>query len=553
MTGWIAAQTGIATSEAFLAGIENQKFECSFRSYPQLRYSNGKIEALAADQILTSLSQVTQLEPGILQAKYRDGSYSLFVFSDDLKAFVIGTMSEMSSFSIDGAPAQTKLPSVGTSALEVSFQDHPFWKKARIHADRMEIQDDSGKTFATNPTFSFFPQVHGVGLPEKGAGMIVLSRQKPGTGWYFSGKYLGTGVRTDESGYFRTVLRGKLTGFVERSVQFGYALLQAEKEDLATGQEFYSARYTEEVYGPQSEQVGEAWNQMGLLRGYRRSYAKAPEYHQKAYAHVKQNFGTDKPRLLKYGTDLAASLNDAGDFAGAKNALSEVYSLLPADGADFQGAYTFYLQLAMAEFGLKNYAQSANHLQANLKRSQASQMDGYDVESLLYLIACQIMQKQDVQAMASLTQCMSIQDARSQKNPGADYDTWKLAFACVALGKNEEAVKYSPVAQRRIWVAYEEYGRMVSLLNSGDRAGAQTLAKEFIGRFSNLQEINIRNDIDPITVKLTRAIADPTPANIGELEQTWSAQVGSLKNRPLKNFIFARVMVATLAKLKGQR
>jgi len=52
-------------------------------------------------------------------------------------------------------------------------------------------------------------------------------------------------------------------------------------------------------------------------------------------------------------------------------------------------------------------------------------------------------------------------------------------------------------------------------------------------------------------VKLTHAIAEQTPAAMTALEQIWAQQVESLKNRPLKNFLFAKVIVATLAKLRS--
>ncbi len=92
---------------------------------------------------------------------------------------------------------------------------------------------------------------------------------------------------------------------------------------------------------------------------------------------------------------------------------------------------------------------------------------------------------------------------------------------------------------------------MVSLCNSGDKEGAQKLAREFVGRFSNISEINVRHDIDPITVKLTQAIAEQTPNAISSLEEVWAAQVENLRTRPLKNYLFAKVMVATLAKLRS--
>lgn len=530
--------------------IANKKWECSYTAYPEVRFLGDKIEALAADAILSTTTGAKIIEPGIIRQNFNEGSLALFVFSDDLQSFVVGMMKEIHEFTVAGESA---LPTSGVKPVDITFNAHPFWKQARLHKDKMELLDSAGKVFATNETYGFLPQVQGVLLPEKQAGMIVMSRQKPGTGWFLSGKFLGTGVRTDKSGYFKPPLQSKLTHFVLRSAQFSHALLNAGCEELAAGQERYGVINAANYHGETSEQVGEAWNHAGTLRGWARSYTKAPEYHREALDHVKKHFSNDRQKLLDYSIDLASSQNDSGDFAGTKKTLSEVHSLLANDGGDFRGTYLFYQQLGTAEFGLRNYPQAAKLFLENLQRAQASNMTGNVTESLLHLIPCQMMQQQTSQAEASLKQLMQVQDELSKANPGYDYDTWKIAFACVALGKTQEALKYSPVRQRRNWVAYEEYGRMVSLFNSSDKEGAQALARDFVGRFSNIGEIHVRNDIDPVTVKLTQAIAEQTPKAINALEELWAEQVENLRTRPLKNYFFAKVMVATLAKLRSKK
>lgn len=540
----------LQSPEAFLAEIASKKWECSFTNYPELRFQADKIEILASDGKVTStINRVTQVEPGIIRADFTKG-VQLFVFGDDLQSFVILSMEDISEFEVVGATAAVTLPSASAAPLEIKYLDNPFWKGSRLHADKFEVLDESGKVFATNRAFPFNAQVQGLVLPENRFGGVALSRRSP-RGWYLSGKNLGTGVRTDKSGYFRTFLSSKITGFPLRSAHFSYALLNAGMPELASAQEEFAVRLVAKTYGDTSSQVGEAWNQMGTLRGYARSYAKAPEYHASALEHVRKHLSTDTAKILEYATDLANSQSDAGNFAGAKEALASAYSLLPPPGGDFRSTYLFHQALGTAEFGLRNYPKAAQLFQENAKRAQDAKMTGNVVESLLYLIPSQLAQNQTAPAQASLKQCMEVQDQRSKANPTYNYDTWKIAFACVALGLNQEAVKYAPTNSRRNWVAYEEYGRMVSLFHGGDPAAAQSLAKEFVGRFANIQEINVRNDIDPIAVKLTQAIADLSPASTAALDQIWLQQVESLRNRPLKNYIFARVMVATLAKLKS--
>lgn len=530
--------------------IANKKWECSFTSYPELRFHEDRIEVLASDEQITStLIKLAHVEPGLIRVDYKSGAMLFFVFGDDLQSFVIASADTAHEFTVAGASAPVRF---SAKPMDLRYTDHPHWQGSRSHPDKFEILDEAGAVYATNLAVRYDDHAQGVLLPEKRYGLAVLSRQKPG-GWFLAGKNQGVGVRTEKSGYFRTFLASKLQGYALRSAHFNYVLLNAGMPEFAEAQERMATQLTINTYGESSEQLGACWNEMGTLRGYARSYAKAPEYHQRALDHAKKHFGSDQAKLLDYGIDLAASQNDSGNFAGAKHTLAEAYPLLAKDGGDFRGTYLFHQQLGMSAFGLREYGEAARLFLENAQRAEAAKATGNVLESFLSVIPCQMMQNQPALALAALNQGIAAQEKWSKANPSYNFDTWKLAFACVALGKNEEALQYAPTRQRRNWVAYEEYGRMVALFHGGDRAGAQSLAQEFIGRFASIQEINVRDDIDPVTVKLTLAIAKQTPEAVAALEQVWAEQVVSLKSRPLKNYIFAKVMVATLAKLKEKR
>lgn len=551
-----ALHPALQSQEAFLAELAGKKWECSFTTLPEVRFYADKVEVLAADgKVSSTLSKVSHPEPGIVRVDYRTG-FQLFVFADDLESFVLASAEEQSGIVVEGGGAGTKLPlTAADTPLTISFTDNPFWKQARLSGDKMEILDGSGNVFATNPAFTYTPQVQGVSLPEKKGGALILSRQKPGTGWYVNGNNLGVGVRTDKYGFFRTFSRTQLSGYPLRSAHFNYPLLIAGKEQMATAHERYAVKLVGDQYGENSDKVAYCLNEMGTLRRNARGYDKAPALHAEALAQAKRSLSGNKAVLRDFISDLAASQNDAGDFAGAKKTLAEAYPLLPTTGADVIPAYEFYYKLATAEFGLRNYAVAAQHFIDNSKRAAGANLKGRVLESLQNLIPCQLAQNQAGLAESTLAQAFDVQKQRQAESRNGQFDNWRLAFACVALGKNKEALQWARVNnQRKNWISYEEFGRLVSLLHAGDQAGAQTLAKSFVGRFSDFEEgITVRDDMDTITGKLTLAIADPTPANVSALEQTWAAQVDSLRDRPLKNYIFARVMVLTLAKLKGGR
>jgi tetratricopeptide (TPR) repeat protein len=536
---------------AFLTEIANKEWECSFTAYPRVRFFADKIEVLSSDGKVTStLNNVTHPEPGIVRVGFNSGVV-LFVFSDDLQSFVIANMKDMSEFTVNGAVGAVKVPAAATDKpLEIAFKDHPYWKTARLHHDRMELLEANGAVFATNAGFAFTPQTLGVQLPEKGAGLVALSRKGNG-GWYLGGMHLGTGVRTERSGYFRFFVPSKLTGFAARSAHFTYALLLAGLNDLAIAQERYGIQFVKDTYGETSDTVTRAFNEIGKLRRYARSYKASPPWHLQALEHAKANQASDKNLLLEIGIDLAEAQNDAGEFAAAKAALAEAYPLLPPAGSDTKNHTAFQYALGTTEFGLRNYAQAERIFAESAAREKEGKREGSHIAALLRLLACQLAQGQNAKAEATLKVITESQDLYTKQNPKYNFDTWEIAFACIALGRHGDAIRYAPTANRRGWIAYEEYGRLLALLQKDGRDAGQQFARTLSGRFRDLDEVRIRNDVDAITVKLTQAIAELTPEAISALEKEWAEQVESLRNRPLKNYIFARVMVATLAKLKS--
>ena len=538
-----ASATGAASDfeneASFFAALQGKIFECSFTALPRARFTTTKVESLATDNsIAATYSSVQCLEPGVIRVSFNSGLW-LIAFTDDLSGFVIGNMTSMHEYD-------------ATSPELIAFKTHPDWKSARVLPEKMELLDSTGNPFATNPAINYTDRIQGFLLPNKGKGMLVRARSRPG-GWYASGNHLGTGIQVEKSGYYRSLLRSNLSGFDQRSAHFNYFLLQGGAEPLASAQEQYSAVLVEERYGPTSDPAGKVWNEMGTLRGWARSYKKAPPLHAKAVAHAKENFPTDTARLLQLSVDYAGSLCDSGDFAGAKAQLAAVESLLPKDGSDFLGAYTYYRTLAEAEFGLKAYSSAASHFTTNIQRASESGRKFYGMSGLLGILACQMAQSDIKGANETLQKCLALDEKESQDTGGKDFDRWELAFACVALGNYEAALKHATTANRSGWISYEEYARLACLYLSGQKQESTQLAKAFIGRFGNFDEVNIRRDIDAVTVQLTRTMADPTAPNIKALEQTWADQVQSLRDRPLKNYIFARVMVAVLGKLKSGR
>lgn len=542
----------LATNEGFVTALKGVDWECTSNSYKRVRFNADSIELLSPENKVTStLKNVSILEPGVIRVDYSNGGIVVFVFSDDLRSFVIANMTSISELEIPGAAEPVKLPAgPESSPVELGFKDNPFWKAARLYAEKMEILDDGGTAFAENEGFAFYRHVLGVKLPDKAAGIVILSRHRPG-GWYLGGRTLGTGVRTQGIGQFRPFMRSHMKDFALRSAHFNRHLLLSGQQQAAFAQERYALYNAGNVYGESSEAVLHALNEMGRLRGGALSFELAAYWHERAYAMAKELFSDNPAKLLEIGTDYAEAQADKGDFSGAKVTLAELQSLVPAEG-DPMIPYAFYRAMGAAEFGLRKYAQALELFTANYQRCQnVSRMEGSELDSLMDLVAVYLALGQPLEAAARGSVAITRQEERKIKYPKFTFDTYKLSMVCTVLQKWPEAERFSAETNRRSSVTYMECARLLSLICQGKKTEAKRMAQNFSQRFSGgLDEIQIRRDIDAMILSLTKAAAEQTPQAVSELEQAWAKQVESLRNRPLQNYIFARVMVAAIASLK---
>lgn len=543
--------SALASEESFLAALRGVDWECSFTAYPRMRFSADKIELLSQNgQVTRTLNKVSVLEPGILRMEYGSGGMALFIFAEDMKSFVIASMSNASEFDIPGATGPVQLPTTDAAApVEVVFKDNPYWAKARLHATKMEILDGSDKVFATNGGFAFYPNTLGLKLPEKEAGLALLSRKRAG-GWYFGGRHFGTGVPTKLIGVFRTTLRSQMTDFALRTAHFARSLLRAGHEQTAYAQEQYAEYNAINVYGENSMQVVLGMNEMGKLRGFSLSYDRAAEWSGRAYEAMKANFPNNAEKLLEVGTDYGDSLADRGDFEKARAILMEVQPHVEAQ-TNLRTAYGYYKALGSAEFGLRNYTQAVEIFAQNERRAIEGKMEGNEVDAMLDQAACYVALGKPMEAAARVSVAATRQAEVIKQFPKITFDTYKLSLACSMMQKWPEANQFSEVRQRRGSVTYMECARLLSLICKGEKPAAQKLAQDFTKRYGgDMEDIQIRRDIDAMIVSVTKAAAEQTPQAVAELEQTWAQQVASLRNRPLQNYIFARVMMAAIAELK---
>jgi len=549
------ASPALESEAGFFEALADIQWECSFTAYPRVEFFPDRIDVLdRSGKVTRELSPVEVPEPGVIKLSFKSGASAWFVFAGDLQSFVIANMDKVYPFDTAGSAESTLPLGSEISELTLKLESHPAWQGLRVGADSVTpIGESAGDALAATP---YLPHALGVFSPAKGASLVLLSRQRQG-GWWMEGKHLGTGSRTSRSGVFKPPAKTLLKDYSLRSTQFSYALLRAGREMEAAAQEQYAARMIAGLYGESSEKVIHGYREMGDVRGYTRSYQRAPEWHAKAYNLAKQHLSDQPGELFDYGTRYAGSLADRGDFEPAKLVLQEIYGYLEQVGYEGKTAINlvnrYYETMGEIEFGLRSYDRSAKIFLTNAERALEVNYASTAVRFYLHAVACQLAAGQRETATATLQRAIDLQRQRQKDNPKSKYDTYRLAFACVAMRQFDVALEFAPVSSRRSSVLYEEYARLLALWNSGDREAASEFAREIGGRFDELSDIQIRRDIDAMTVELTVALSDPSPERARTFEQAWADQAENLRKRPLQNYLFARVIVDVIAGLKQVR
>ena len=547
--------SALENEASFFESLADVQWECSFTAYPRVEFFADRIDVLdRSGKVTRTLAPVEVPEPGVIKLSFKSGASAWFVFAEDMQSFVIANMDKVYALDIAGA-AVTEFPEGREAAeLALNLNSHPGWQGLRVTADSVSPIGDSSAD--TMPAARYLPRALGVFSPTKGASFVLLSRESAG-GWWMQGKHLGTGSRTSRSGVFKPPAKTLLKDFSLRSTQFSYALLRAGREAEAAAQEQYAARMIAELYGESSEKVIHAYREMGDVRGYTRSYQQAPEWHEKAYSLAKQNLADQPDELLDYGTRYAGSLADRGDFESAKSVVQGIHGYLGEVVYEGKTAInlvnSYYETVGEIEFGLRAYDQSATLFLTGAERALGVNYASTAVRFYLHAAASQLAAGKRDTAVATLQRAIELQRQRQKDNPKSKYDTNQLAFACVALQQFDAALEFARVSSRRSSVLYEEYARLVALWNSGDREAASEFARDIGGRFDELSDIQIRRDIDAMTVELTATLSDPSAERARGFERAWAAQAESLRKRPLKNYLFARVMVDVIAGLKQSR
>lgn len=517
-------------------------------SIPLLRFQPEQADILdSKDGLKSAYKPIEWLEPCLARRQRDSGEVQWWVFAEDHVSGVYGYLNGEIEVTLAGEGPSVLPEPDAEAGLEVKFTPLDQWQVLRVWADHVEAEGAAGKE--TFDAVRWFPNLLQVLLPEGESGFLVLSKTGP-KAWWSRGRSVSPMIRRDVAGAFRRRLQSPIESFTGNSVQFPYLLLRGGRMTEAAAQERNALEMVRRNSKEKEKDEISALRQFATQRRWNRDYEAAAVWTEKAWAMAQQPGTLDAKERFVAGMDHAERLSDSGRFEEAKALLGALAGEVAPFGDTSGEAFSYYRAVGEVQFGLKDYSTAVETFRGNAERARTIKSLGSESFAMLNVLYCELAMGGG-QSENAIAEAVRLQDERQKANPKANYDTWKMALACAVTGRWEDALRFAPTRSRKGWVSYEEYARMLALIMKGDPGEAQTFAKTLEGRFEEVSEVNVRTDVDEMFLKLMEATAQGTPTALAAAEAQWKVDVQNLRDRPLTNYILARAIVASLAKLRG--
>ncbi len=529
----------LAQETSFQETIEAEPYEMSARM-GRSRFKDGMVIQLDEKDAekFTFKKQASDLGAGSV-AVQTNASKLWFFFSDDALAFVDCVVS--SGYDVTGVDGQAVgLPK--TDSISLTLTKHPQWKSLKVSPGAVMAVEGTGNAVADYTAIPFTDYCwvcFGGNSKDAYFGILAVSRDDGSAKWLECHR-VGTGLRRDQAGAYRAVIRSQSNDAeLNRAVQFGRLPLRAKRPVLTEIGERYVYGVIDKRDRLETRNTAYLLKDLGAIRTVTGYHAEAAKWNEKELALMKSQFSNDKVELLSAYVRLSGSLAKSGQFEAAKSVLVESMDL---SGEVDNFNWTFMHQQTVGEvtFGLKNYASAVQIFSDLAAKAGEAKYKVNELQCRIFQATAQIAMGHPEEAKATLKQAIEI----AQSDKKRFHDTFKIAFALAAAGDLETALKYAPASNNKNSVTYMEIARMAILYNLGRTDEAVKLATTFEKRLD--EQANLRTDMDPIHVQMISALAKRTPEAISKLQEQWAIHGDTLRKQPLENWNSAVVFSQTM-------
>lgn len=531
------AANPFATKESFAAAIRGKIFECSAITYPRVRFVDSRLETLDInDAIYNTLEHIEYLEPGVVKVTFRNNTSGWFVFSDDLKGFVMVYASGANDFRIPSGEVIRSFPppsAAGGAGTMIEMVDHQYWKQVRLLRTKMEIlKPDTAESFASNDLVVAQPNALTVVLPSNRAGCLAFSRDVPGGRWIHGyGVYFGVRLRPGMA--MLVPPDDKFEGAIARDLQFLKILAMENRWDAYAALESHLQATALGAFGETWDKLGELYLRLGAMRLSYGYSVEADRLRTLAIKHAKTNSPEDTSKLIAPVLLGAKALIGQGKFDEARNELSSIESLIAKEPATSPLPYLVLVVQSECSFGLRDYAQASVLL---AKASAFELLKSNTRENLACfnrLIASHLATGKLNEALEACGKSAEVVNRIQGQVPGEVSETTEQAVAWAVLGRWDDALATlsNPKVQ---YNATSNALRALILWTAGRKDEARTVAV-------NVSPRDYDSDSnDAVFLALAAVIADASPGNVQTSQAAWNKHLDALKKSPLDNYVRAR-------------